>query len=884
MELDYSVSLAEQYGINSQEYVGTHVTSLPFSVRITNRFQNNNIHTVADLLEKTPDDLMRMRGFGKGCLIEIDKFFSSATGNSLPHPINKVHLSPNFIRQYKLGILQGDFSFEYERLPEKEQKELCDIRKDYEVLGPDLINECIVNPLGAMKISHMLQTFYFNVEKAAEVASLLEGIPAYRRQNLVLGYINTYTQDKDERKLLASLYDSDDAALSQINIERVEGQGALNHVRSFLKWCAFNLEEDISALINLVNEQAKLKTIVEMRAQRLTLENCGNKLGITRERVRQLEVKAFRIFAKHQDRTKLILKISAEKNGDAIITPADIEHYSGKYSTVLLYLLRNLKNDTYAYDEQLDLFVIGDDSLCDQVHEFIEALPSVFSVKKLSEYLTIAADENNLPATMVEMAIYDSYQLTGRVYHRSRLPLATIYTVILQEYFPNGIKASNPVEISRFRSLVKANFGNVKIPENDRALLAGISRTCVLCGRGMYRLKQEQYIPDCLARQIYNYIVNSNDDIFLMNTLFSVFESDLRKAGVDNKYYLQGILRELYGDVLVFTRDYVSKDGGETSIYSSVVGYIQQSDYPVSKNQIQERFPGISDVVISFSVNNPHILNYFGEYLHASKLNLTAEEERYLNKVVHRVCGGAVHHIKDIYKVVDEERPEIFRRNAALCPFSAFSVLEYLLGDHYQFARPYVALQGVEIGSPAERLHDFIYGTDEFSFDDISDFTRENHFSLQSMLDYVNSCNDKFLIVNGAIVRAIDRLGVTEEIAYEVEKIVAGEVRGTMPISQLTCWAAFPTINVPWTEWLVYSVLNKWSTQLSVAPSSNQFRFSIPLVAPKGMLDPSPFADTYKDGRQSERPFYTAADNLDNIDDILAEMLGDELLEDDIWH
>ena len=111
MELDFAVSFAEQYKINPREYIDVHVTSLPFSVRITNRFQGNNITTVAELLEKTPADLMQISGFGRGCLVEIDKFFSTVQGDALPQPVKKARSSANLIRQYRHRIIQGDFAF-----------------------------------------------------------------------------------------------------------------------------------------------------------------------------------------------------------------------------------------------------------------------------------------------------------------------------------------------------------------------------------------------------------------------------------------------------------------------------------------------------------------------------------------------------------------------------------------------------------------------------------------------------------------------------------------------------------------------------------------------------------------------------------------------------
>ena len=69
---------------------------------------------------------------------------------------------------------------------------------------------------------------------------------------------------------------------------------------------------------------------------------------------------------------------------------------------------------------------------------------------------------------------------------------------------------------------------------------------------------------------------------------------------------------------------------------------------------------------------------------------------------------GEAHHGREIYEIISHQKPEILTRNAAMYPFSAFSVVEFLFRDKFQFSRPYVAKNGVEIGRPAERLHDLI--------------------------------------------------------------------------------------------------------------------------------------------------------------------------------
>ena len=39
-----------------------------------------------------------------------------------------------------------------------------------------------------------------------------------------------------------------------------------------------------------------------------------------------------------------------------------------------------------------------------------------------------------------------------------------------------------------------------------------------------------------------------------------------------------------------------------------------------------------------------------------------------------------------------------------------------------------------------------------------------------------------------------------------------------------------PKINIQWSDWLVYSVINKWSNKYKVMVSSSQFRYSVPII------------------------------------------------------
>ena len=383
--------------------------------------------------------------------------------------------------------------------------------------------------------------------------------------------------------------------------------------------------------------------------------------------------------------------------------------------------------------------------------------------------------------------------------------------------------------------------------------------------------KRTKYISNSLAGRILQYIDESDQKIFLMNSLYSVFERELNEEGVFNKYYLQGILRELCSDKYYFRRDYVSKDSEATSLYASVVNFIKKSEYPVQKQQIKNTFPGITEIVINLSVSDPEVLNYFGAYLHSSRLVISSKEQwDLLCALTEIVSDHKAHHGTEVYETIQRQMPTVFSRNAAMYPFSAFSILEYLFGDTFQFSRPYIAEPNVEIGRPGERLHDLIYSGDEFAISDIKEFCKEHRLQIQSLLEYGNACNDRFFWRDKYTMVSIESTGITETISQEIEEIIAAEIICTQPISQITCWHRLPRIAVPWTEWLIYSSLNKWGQRLTVATSSNQLRMAVPLIAPQGEM----VADAFKEMSAES----VQIDDLDNIDDLIADLI--ELEED----
>ena len=98
------------------------------------------------------------------------------------------------------------------------------------------------------------------------------------------------------------------------------------------------------------------------------------------------------------------------------------------------------------------------------------------------------------------------------------------------------------------------------------------------------------------------------------------------------------------------------------------------------------------------------------------------------------------------------------------------------------------------IVKPSQLLREYIYSRDEIQIEDLSAYLKEIGLDRLSQLSLAKACDDKFFLVSNMKLVSIDRLGVDEQIAEEVESIILPHVVGTMPIRDLPCTIAFIVI------------------------------------------------------------------------------------------
>ena len=167
-------------------------------------------------------------------------------------------------------------------------------------------------------------------------------------------------------------------------------------------------------------------------------------------------------------------------------------------------------------------------------------------------------------------------------------------------------------------------------------------------------------------------------------------------------------------------------------------------------------------------------------------------------------------------------------------------------------------------------------GSDTMEIADISTYARKNYHQINNILDFLDSCNDTHLLINVSEIASIDIIGITVEDVIDIEKILDKEVTTTIPINNLKCVHLFPKLNVPWNEWLIYSVIKKWGERYEVKASEAQLKQAVALIAPKGKLC-TEIIDNISDNEK-----LAIADDLSNIDDLIENFELEELELDEL--
>ena len=549
--------------------------------------------------------------------------------------------------------------------------------------------------------------------------------------------------------------------------------------------------------------------IVRRRAKKITLEEIGKVFGITRERVRQIELESTDKFVRvHSDAKKLFYILHALTDGRVILTLDDIKKFLDESDAELIWFFAiksNLSNEIFNYDKDRNAFVFYDGADFDET-TLLKDLPSVMNEKDFNETIETLAHEKNCPVEVMMNRLSKFYERSGKVFHREKLTLTFKCGYILKECFPLGYKIADKFFYSRFNYYLKEVF-NEKNTSTQRNVDATMARLGVLCNRGKYIHTDFVNIPPEIMDRVKEFIDNSNRNAIFYKEIFTSLKKLFAGTQITNHYFLQGAIR-YYKLPYILRKDYLTKTD-EINMGKEFDRFIEEHG-EVSTQEIKKSF-------ISFGNANKIFLTRRcseiigiggGKFLHAAHLKLNEDDYAPIKAFLSQTCATPIHS-RLLFDLFSAQFPDFITRNEVYNHDKLFGILRYMFRDEFNFSRPYISIQDVRYVTNRKFLLGILEGTDNIVIKEFVDICQEQGMNCRHKTYLIEILRPDFIRVDEFNLMRPESIGVTDEVISTVtEKICAAMEQngGWQSAAAFKDYNLLPQLEIEWNSFLLESV------------------------------------------------------------------------------
>ena len=572
----------------------------------------------------------------------------------------------------------------------------------------------------------------------------------------------------------------------------------------------------------------------------------SNQEKITRERVRQIENKFFKA------NKKLLHDVVEAKWGDKNFFYADElrELYTTKeYGTILVALMK--MSEEYIYLDFADCFV-KEEQYCSDIESRVIKLTKEFvgeginlndETNSIYEMLLVNGIDFIGPNELVGLLEKAGYRLYDDLVTKGRASYALLCKSIIKEHFPNGIKLNqddnNPGEdLKKLRELAYEKFGDLGIPQGDRAFSARLSSCLVICDRGKAIPEESIQIDQAVLDDIIEYIDSYEVKQIYYSEIFAHFEGVLQMtSNVNNHYFLHGVLMLYYPDQYEYYRDYlVRKDGTgkEESIADRIKNYICSLNRAVSKTEILSRFPGFSGIMIDNRLNSSSpIIKWGQDYYSCIDIIQYDNDDIYkirsiITDLINQFDGVISERI--LFDLVASRMNKFIQANNMKYSMNLYSFCEKIFYEEFDFMHPSIIKKGLIEPLTTKSIVCYLLGNvDRFNYSDYLKITEKMKWSWMGVWnsfkaiekDYIRITYDEYLLSELLVVDEKTVELIKNQLFMEIDE------KGYMSLLDNIDYSEFPDTDYEWNPFVLEGIVKKYIKEIQmIYPENRDRRFS----------------------------------------------------------
>lgn len=834
-EDDEGQSFFQMFRIEPEKYENIKIDVLDLSVRSMNCIKRTTCTSVADLLRLRISDLKQIRNMGSKSVDEVIAVLREFAQNYTPVLEEPKQCVTELSNELKCCIeaFLLDESYDVMSLTEEDQAVFAKVVIATDVLGKELCFSAYCDNEYTRTISEMFGEFaapYISFKECVDDAKKhIASLTTTTKNKKLIPFIQAYTASTNEHlSALATLCGEETtvASIPQL-FEMLRGDQEIyeisREVNYFLRWLCFDINtiiNDISRRIAnlLVGKNSRTLEVFAMRNAGKTLEEIGQELGVTRERVRQIERKThetfWRVYSKQN--YDLIMLVYSLRNGDGVIYFSELEEILGDFAPMLWGCATKMpENDFYYYEKELKAIVVkagssvkSDDELLKSINAAVSELPGIIQDSVYDTTIAELASRFAVPEETVRRYTEKRYKLDGHFYHDHRLTVPFMCSHVLKERFQAGFKIADEFEGDRFRGFLVDFFGERAKSITNRALDAKVGEIGCLCDRGKYVHPDFLNVEQSLIDAINNYVEQSARNALSFGEVYEALKHLFVGTQISNRYALQGALKK-YGCKYQTTRDLIRKKDS-VSIASELENFIMERGR-VHVSDIFGEFLSLTELGLAQIVARcPGVLyEENGYYFHDTTLDILPEDYKNIRPFITKICETVPIHAKVLFDECGVRFTDFMLRNEVDSANKLFSILAYMFGDELSFSRPYVARESANVASVRKILLQLLDDYDMLSVDEVLDICNVNNITYNSVTSHIQWLAPEWLKTDAETIVKRDYTGVTDEVVEQVTSTILEmmESSGYVIASSVEDFIWFPEIDIDWSAHLVECIM-----------------------------------------------------------------------------
>lgn len=644
---NHEESIGVLIGVNPDGYCDYPVDLLLLSVRASNCLRRAQINTVSDLLKCSFDELLQIRNLGgKSAEETIDKLleylYSGDNEEELKHASvsqkvkDKAALTEMGMKRL-MNYLSGNDIVE-ENFTDKD-RELFEMAKESaEVIGNEMaLGFLNLNRDQKEALMLGLQDFYelevktYELKRACEqllskvnpdladrpVGPIVDAFLFRNKTGLYYQYLKDIDQSTRVRELikLNNLFE----------VDSKKNKSILAFYK-FLNTDLYSFNDSLRSYFEGLKENEREAFVC--RAKGLTLEETGERKGVTRERVRQLEAKTRRKLSAFFNSCDIdyIAAINALHLHKDAINPSELKEFfdPDMYLVYLYYIKDSGPNELYNYSSATGTInFVNDRSRKDAVSYCLSNIIGIISLQEYESLLEETAEKYGISLELLDRSA--SVVKIGKLVSTSKPTKREIIDYILKNYFDDGYIIKDEDSYSTLCDILNNLELTPTYSFTQRAADAIVQEIGVPCDKGKWIHSDRLDLPEDFVETLTDYIDNSPYEAIAFGYIFDELFEYLLINGIENRYCLRGALKKVnlgYSLGYYLDRDYIYKpewfdnldEDGEDDEYDEDDEYNEDDEYleeqsshsiaqksEVFDRDLEKSHPGIYKKVYSVS-------------------------------------------------------------------------------------------------------------------------------------------------------------------------------------------------------------------------------------------------------------------------------------------